>query len=219
MEGLDLHLAAVGDLLAVVEEDLLPQDLRGEEAEVLVGELVLVEPGRGFRQAAGNGLQDALQVEFLLGRDGDDLRLRELLLPPLHQLDDLLLGGDVDLVDDHDDRAFHPAELLDVGLVLVALLHRVGDVQDDVRVADGGVHEVQHALLEPVVGLQDAGRVGIDDLVVLPVDDAHDAVARGLRLGGHDGQLLPDERVHQGGLPDVRVADDVDESCLVCHYT
>ena len=219
MEGLDLHLATVGDLLAVVEEDLFPQDFRGEETEVLVRELVLVEPGRGFRKAAGNRLQDALQVEFLLGRRRDDLRHRELLVPPLHQFHDLLLGGDVDLVDHQDDGALDLREFLDVGLILVALLHGVGDIEDDVRVADGRVHEVQHVLLEPVVGLQDARGVGIHDLVVLPIDDAHDAVPRRLGLRRDDGKLLAHQGVHEGGLPDVRVADDVDETCPVCHYT
>ena len=142
VEGFNLYLAGVGDFLAVVEENLLPQDFRCKEAQVLVRELVFVEPGRGLRQAAAHRLQDAFQIEFLLGRCRNNLRLGELFLPPAHEFHHLFLGGNINLVDDHYHRAAHFAQFLNIGVVLVPFLHHVRHVQDNVGVPDGRVHKV-----------------------------------------------------------------------------
>ena len=45
-------------------------------------------------------------------------------------------------------------------------------------------------------------------LVVLPGADPQDAVARGLRFLGDDGQLLADEVVQEGALARVGAPDD-----------
>ena len=68
--------------------------------------------------------------------------------------------------------------------------------------------------------MEDTGRVGIEHLEILAVDDAHDAVARGLGLAGDDTESLSDEGVHEGGLADIGVADYIDETGTVrmfCH--
>ena len=45
------------------------------------------------------------------------------------------------------------------------------------------------------------GRVGIDDLEILARDDAHDAVACGLRLGGDDREFFAHEAFISVDLP------------------
>ena len=40
-------------------------------------------------------------------------------------------------------------------------------------------------------------------------------MACGLRLLSDDGETLPDEMIHQGGLSDIGIADDVYEPCLM----
>ena len=59
-------------------------------------------------------------------------------------------------------------------------------------------HESHHLLMKLVMGVDDARGVGIDNLEVVAIDDAHDAVARGLSLAGDDGELLADQGVHEG---------------------
>jgi len=54
--------------------------------------------------------------------------------------------------------------------------------------------------MQGILGFQNAGCVGIHDLVVLTIQYAHDPVAGGLCLGGGNGELLTHQPVHQGGF-------------------
>ena len=47
---------------------------------------------------------------------------------------------------------------------------------------------------------------------MVAADDAHDALARRLRLGGDDAQTLADEGVHKGRLANVGITNDVYEA-------
>ena len=175
------------------------------------------------RKVVHDRIEDVVEVELLLSRCREDDSLRKLLLPPVHELEHLLLAADVDLVDHKDDRAVDLLKLSDVLVVLVTLLHGVGYIEDDVCVTDGGVHEVHHALLEPVVRLEDARSVGIDDLIVVSVHDTHDPVPCGLCLGSDDGKLFAYEGVHKRRFANIRITYDVDKSSamsFVCftHY-
>ena len=66
--------------------------------------------------------------------------------------------------------------------------------------------------MELVVGLEHAWRVAEDDLRVIGIDDSHDAVARGLRLEGGNGNAVAHQEVHERGLSHVGIAHDIDES-------
>ena len=121
----------------------------------------------------------------------------------------------VDLVDDHDGRNAAPADAVDDFGRAFALLHGVRDVEDHIGVGQGARHKLHHRLLQLVRGLQDAGRVGVDDLEILARDDAHDAVARGLRLGGDDREFFAHEGVHQRRFAHVGIADDIYEAGTV----
>ena len=60
--------------------------------------------------------------------------------------------------------------------------------------------------IEAAGHLDDAGRVQQNHLVVVPGEDAQDAVPGGLRLAGHGGQLLSQQAVQQRALARVRLA-------------
>ena len=135
-----------------------------------------------------------------------------MLLPPCHKFLDSGLVADVDFVDYDDDRTLQIIEPAHIVFVLIRGLYRIRDIQDNVGVADGPVHEFHHVLLEPVVRLQDTGRVGVDYLPVLPVHYTHDTVSGSLRLGGDYGEFLSYQCVHEGGFPDIRVPYDINES-------
>ena len=64
----------------------------------------------------------------------------------------------------------------------VALFHRVGDVEDYVRIVHGAGDEFHHRLLEFVAGFQNARRIREDDLEIFAADHSQNAVARGLGL-------------------------------------
>ena len=221
LELLDDHLGAVGNLFVVVGEYLLADDLGGKEAEVAVGEEVLVVPGLALGQQRHYASEHRLEPEPLLSRDREDFRMGHGGGPLRGQGGHGLLVAQVDLVDDDEHRAVHTAQPLDVFPVLVSLLHHVGDVEDDVGIPDGGVDVLHHGALEIVGRLEDSRSVGVDYLVVLSVDNAHDTVPGGLGFGCDDGKALPDEGVHQRGLAHVGVAYDVYETGTVrmpLHY-
>ena len=69
-----------------------------------------------------------------------------------------------------------------------------------------------HRLLERVLRVEQPGRVEDDHLHVVGGVDADDAVARRLRLGAGDAQLLADDAVEQRRLAGVRLSDDGDDS-------
>ena len=70
-----------------------------------------------------------------------------------------------------------------------------------------------HSLLQLILRLGvNAGRIRIDELIVISVEDAEDAVARRARLWRHDGEPLADQPVHQRRLAHVWHADDGDEA-------
>ena len=66
LELLHHNLAAVRDLLLVVQEDLFAYDLRSEETEVLVCEDILVILCRCSRQIAYDSIEYVVKVELLL---------------------------------------------------------------------------------------------------------------------------------------------------------
>ena len=119
------------------------------------------------------------------------------------------------LVDDQQDRDCLFGHFGQEGGIFFGALHHVGDVYQDVGIGEGAFALAQHRLLQFVLGREDAGGVREDNLVVGGVDDAHDAVACGLGLGGYDGHALAYEVVHQCRLADVGVAYDVDETGAV----
>ena len=122
--------------------------------------------------------------------------------------------SDVDFVDYDYHRALQFGEFVHIFAVLVRFLNSIGNIENHVGIADGGINEVHHILLQAVHRLEDSGSIGIDYLVVFPVDYSHYPVPGGLRLGCHDAELLAHHRVHKRGLADVRIPDNVDESRL-----
>ena len=76
--------------------------------------------------------------------------------------------------------------------------------------ADDGGH---HALVQLVALLaHDSRSVKQDHLVLVVAGDADDAVARRLRLGRHDAELLADDGVDERRLAGVGAADDGDDA-------
>ena len=106
-------------------------------------------------------------------------------------------------------------DLVQEVLVLRGILYDVSDVEQHVGILQGRLREGEHRLLQLVVGLEHAGRVGEHNLHLGGVHDAHYPVARGLRLERGYGYAFAHELVHQRRLAHVGVAHYVYESCLV----
>ena len=151
-------------------------------------------------------------AELLARRDGEDRCLGQQPLPKGNQLLQGLLRGEVYLVDDKEDPRAGRCHLLhlveEIGIAVGVVLH-IGYIEQHIRVHERGAGELQHLLLQAVVGLEHARGVGIDHLEVVAVDDTHDTMARGLRLGSDDRQPLAHQRIHQRGLAYVGITYDI----------
>ncbi|MCY1547431.1 hypothetical protein D9M68_834940 [compost metagenome] len=73
-------------------------------------------------------------------------------------------------------------------------------------------HAVHHAVHRAAMTRLEPGRVDEDELLVLARQHAMNAVARGLRLARHDGNLGADQGVGQRGLAHVGTAHDGNEA-------
>ena len=81
LEALHDDLYGVGYLLIVIEENLLADDFRDEEAGGLVRQLVFVEEGGTLRQQLLDALQQHVDAELVLGRDRQDFGVGEQGVP------------------------------------------------------------------------------------------------------------------------------------------
>ena len=204
----------VGNLLLVLQQDLLADEFRHEEAHRAVGEGILREIGRALGQQRDDAFAHLLDVDPLEGGNGENIRGRENRLPVALRFLHLLIGVFVDFVDDEHHGDAHLVDLFDE-LLVVSGLPALDEIEDDVGVLQRVGDKLHHVLLHHVGGIEHARQVGIDNLVVVAVDDALDSVPGSLRLGGHDGDLLADQLVHEGAFAHVGVADDVDEARTV----
>ena len=123
----------------------------------------------------------------------------------------------VDLVDDGDRLAARIADALEHGLVFLVEAQRLDHEHDQVRIGQrGGGGAVHGAIERALLAEVQAGRVDEGDLHAGPVEHAEDAMARGLRPRGDDGEFLADERIEQRRLADVGTADERGEAGAEC---
>ncbi len=152
------------------------------------------------------------------------LRMGQDAAPLLHELFQCSLIAQVDLIDDQQHRTLHARNTSEEIGILIGLFHHVGHVDQHIGITECRLRELSHFLLELVIGTKHPGRIRIDDLHLGRIDDTHDPVPGGLRLGGDDGDALAYEQIHQRTLAYIGVPDDIDKSgtmgcafCLLIH--
>ena len=209
LETLHTHLDRIRDFLVVVEKNLFTDDFCNKELGWLVGQLVFVKIGRTLGQEFLDAVQNRLDVELVQSRYGQDFGFRKKFVPPLDKGSQVFLVGQVYLVDEHKYRHFHPSHFCqEIGIFVSGLL-RVGHVEQHVGIDQGTLGKGQHGLLQLVVGLQHTWRVGKDNLRIIVVDDAHDAMTSCLGLEGGDGDALAYQEVHKCRFTHIGIAHDI----------
>ena len=118
-------------------------------------------------------------------------------MPCGYELLKVALIGEVDFVDEQEDGYVELLYLLDELGIFVGLFHHIGNVKQHIGVLKRTFGEGEHRLLEFVVGLEHTGGVGEHNLRIVGVDDAHDAVACGLRFESGDGDAFAHEKIHE----------------------
>ena len=101
-----------------------------------------------------------------------------------------LLGDEVDLVQREDPRRIDlPNHVHHEAIATAARLAGVDDRQHDIDFAQRLQRGVHHAHVQTMQRPMHAGRIDEDDLSLGVIAHAGDAIARGLRLVGDDGEL------------------------------
>ena len=128
-------------------------------------------------------------------------------------LHDALARHGVALGGHRDDRALDAAQLAGDELVAGADALVGGQAEEhDVDLGEGLAHHVVESLAQQRARAVVSGGVHEHQLVVIPVHDAADVVARRLGTARGDRNLAPDQRVRQGRLADVGAPDDRNEA-------
>ena len=148
---------------------------------------------------------------------GKHLGLRQQFFPLSHKCLQFLLSSSeqVYLVDDQQHGDFLFCHLVEEVLGLGRCLNHVGDVEQHVGIDEGSTREVEHRLLKLELGFKHTGSVAEHNLVVLAIDDSHDAVTGGLRLAGDNRQFLTHQQIAEGGLAHVGVSYNIYKACAM----
>jgi len=203
----------VRNFVVGARDGFFADDFGGKETFGLVGDLIFGK----VRDSFGQKLQDFAEEVFAArtresgNRDdsGKFVGLRECV----DQREEFGFGEFVDLVERQDGFAAEALGFFDEEAVRVRVHHGgVREEKKDVDAFESGGDFAHHLLVQDGIGFVQAGRIYEDDLAFGAVDDALNAVAGGLRLGGDDGNFLADETVEERGLSGVGAANDGDKA-------
>src|SRR5688572_1812793 len=205
----DGHGQRVGQLLAGHGQELLPEELGGQEGVRLVGDHPVRVVQRPFGQPARDLADQGVGPVSCPGRQRNvGGEVTERAGGAGQVTEDPLPRGGIDLVDDEDDRGFDLGE--QPGDVPVPRSDGGGSVDEEADDVDGG-QGVGGALVQPPAELRlrlvDSRRVDEDDLAPRPVPHSVDLVARRLGPVGDNRDLGADQLVQQGRLPHVGASD------------
>ena len=103
--------------------------------------------GFALGQPFQNQVEKSLDIEILACRYRDDRGGRQQRLPFIDEFFELFGRREVDFVDYREGGNIALADLFEDVVRTVALFHRVGDVEDYVRIVHGAGDEFHHRLL------------------------------------------------------------------------
>ena len=126
-----------------------------------------------------------------------------------HDRQQLPFGDGVGLREHEQCGHVYRGDLLDERLFDVAGIAWLGGENDCVGVAERTGELARHRCVELVAAFpEEARRIDEGGLEIAAVQDAEQPVTGRVGFRAHDGQFLPEQRVQQRGLADVRPAHD-----------
>ena len=218
-EARDLHGRAMRNFFVEVAQQLFAHDLTHDLTVGLVGGHAVREELGTFDGVLLEFVQQLVQPVARARGDGENaVEIIRLAVSGNNGEQVVLFCNGVDLVDAQNGGQARLPDLLDQLLLGDAdVRHRLDEQSDEVHVRDGIARDLHHVVAQTAARLVKARGVEQDELRIALGHDAVDAVARGLRLIGDNGDLLADERVGQAGLADVRTSAEGDHGgfCLL----
>ena len=220
------HAGRVGNFFFGLQQNLFANQLRRHEAHRLVGDLVFREIGRSRRHRLHHFAQQFIHSFAPERRDRHDLRELVQLAVFLDQRQQFafVLAEKVHFIQHKKSlRAGLFEQIERVPITHIQLARRIHQQQHQVAAFQRLPHFHHHSSSQRTVGLVHPRRVDQHNLGRIAVlrfwnlQNALDAVARGLRFGRDDGQLLANQCVQQRGLAGVGPAEDANKTCAKGH--
>ena len=165
VQFLGLDGGAVGDLLMGLHEDLLADDLGGQEAVRDVGKVVVGVEVRARGHGGGEFVEKAVQPVAVGGGHHEGLLGRQGLAHGGSERQQVLTLDQVDLVEHEPDPAVALAEVGgDLADVLGGPCPAIDDQEREIGVFGAGPGGFDHGAVEFALGLEDAGGIDQQDL-------------------------------------------------------
>src|SRR5213593_2295771 len=121
-----------------------------------------------------------------------------LIAVSIHNREKAGFGKAIDLVDQQNHLAMRAFKNFEDKTFASAKGYRaIQQMKHEVNVVQTVQRCAHHALVHPVAGFVNSGRVDKDDLTACLRDDSEYAVARRLRFLRDDGDLLPDQSIEE----------------------
>ena len=98
-------------------------------------------------------------------------------------------------------------------LLRAGLARGIDNQENDVRFGQSLQRGAKHRALEQIADFEQTRRIQKNELVRARSEDARHSLPSGLRLGGHDGEVLPNEAVQKRRLPCVGAPHERDVAC------
>ena len=178
------------------------------EAQGRGGNLVFGELRRGNGQFGADKLCQIGQAISFQGRGGEKLRLGPHFAQARQKRQHAAFVREhIDLVDHHNHGPFVTRQGFGQGCEVALQKFGVANIQVGVkhRHGDFGLgkalpHGLKHGFAQPAAHLGKARRIHKDNLGIFVCKNTHNLVARCLRLGRDNSNLLAEQGVEQGGF-------------------
>ena len=193
-----VHVDRVGKLLGDEGDRFFPDQLSDSELQLLVGVCILVVEKRTLGSDLEELDQDLVDSFVVPGASDEDRRGGQMFPEKPFRLLDLLLGEDVRLVDQADDRGLQFGKRLrQREFLLLGAALSIQKIEDEIAFTEAFDRRLLKAEVQNPGTEVIAGGVDEDQLAPLVGVDPLDRVARGLRSLRRDRDLHLADRVHQ----------------------
>ena len=195
----------MGHFIPGADEELFTDDFLDDISFRLVRHHVVGEIFRSFRQVFHDAVHQFIQIFAGFGRERHDFG-KGIDFAVLHDfLQHCVFFDEVDFRKGQNDRHF---PILQEGKdVTVSCPQRIvagAEEYDEVHFIQSIDGALSDGFAQFVLGLVHARGIKEDHLGIVSVPDAGDFISCSLGMGGNDGNLLPQQRIHESGLPHIR---------------
>ena len=181
-----------------LEIELLPRDFGCAHSVGRVADLICREVPRSFGQMAGNHVFEMRQTISRLCADHEDFGKVEHFGQSIGVYEELVLGGNIDLVQNQHLGLWSVLQPFDNPFHLGAkACFGINDQKDNIGILCATPSRLNHGAVKAAVRFKNTRRIDQHHLCIAVQCNPHQARTRGLSLGTNNRDFLADERIYK----------------------